>query len=350
MKLHNDSWKMVKFYEKLGFSKEQSLVLWEFHYNDWGLMSAIKAYNQSSLKLKWTSFCKSVADFMEFIEYGKDEKISYSFWWLYNLKLSLWSKNDWITKSELIKKYEAEHPREKFDEIPEFCGSTIQYCKSAISFDDACCCVEKKMSICADEDESLDDEYDEEVEEEIEEDIEEEIEEGNSKYDNIFEKTRYDKYQQIDEKWFLSVLSNPTSTIRTNCNTASMDIIRENILKWYSVSMSMVRAEELLNYFRFDLKDPEKGNKFWITVKLWDKPNSNHKMLLVWIQWEKVLPTRQNIVALLDASWSMGGNEVQMQWTIMTLISKLNDGDKFSLITQIMILLLSMMLHSKRAW
>lgn len=345
MKLHNDSLQMVKFYEKLGFSKEQSIVLWEFHYNDSELESAINVYNQSSLKLKWISFCKSVADFIEFIEYWEDEEVSHNFWWLYKFKLSLWSKNDWITKSELIKKFASECPAVSVDDIrPNTRISWNQYSKSYISFGGVCRSVECKA--CCDK-VVVDDEYEDEGD-----DIEngDEIAFSNSemvqiqwyfskafnndrKVDNILEKTRYDKYQQIDEKWFMKVLSNPTSTIRTNCNTASMDIIRENIRQWYSVDISMVRAEELLNYFNYDLNEPEKNKKFWVTVKLWDKPNSDNKMMLVWIQWEKVLPSRQNIVALLDVSWSMGRREVQMQGTIMTLISKLNDGDKFSLIT-----------------
>ena len=150
---------------------------------------------------------------------------------------------------------------------------------------------------------------------------------------DFLEKTRYDKYQQIEEKWFLSVLSHPTSTFRTNCNTASLDIIRENIRDGYRINSSMVRAEELLNYFNYDLEDAKKWKKFWITVKMWDKPNSDNKMLLVWIKWENVAPTRQNIVLLLDTSGSMYGNVEQMQLTLMTFIAKLNEWDKFSLIT-----------------
>lgn len=327
MKLHNDSLQMVKFYEKLWFNKEQSLVLWKFHYNDYELESAITVYNQSSLKLKWISFCKSVADFMEFIGYWEDEKVSHNFWWLYEFKLSLWSKNDWITKSELIKKYEGEHPAVSVDDIWfDDDIASINYSKSPISFSDECRSVKCKVAYDMASGSSIPSESFSKVSTIHASVI-------PNRVHDFLESTRYDKYEHIEETWFMKVLSNPTSTIRTNCNTASMDIIKENICQWYSIDISMVRAEELLNYFNYDLNEPEKNKKFWVTVKLWDKPNSDNKMMLVWIQWEKVLPSRQNIVALLDVSWSMSGNEIQMQWTIMTLISKLNDGDKFSLIT-----------------
>ena len=150
---------------------------------------------------------------------------------------------------------------------------------------------------------------------------------------DFLENTRYDKYQQIEEKWFLNVFSHPTSTFRTNCNTASLDNIKVNIRRWYSIGKSMVRAEELLNYFNYDLEDAKKWNKFWITVKMGDKPNSDNKMVFVWVKWENVPPSKQNIVLLLDVSGSMSWNVEQMQLTLMTFIAKLNEWDKFSLIT-----------------
>lgn len=339
MKLDKDSLKLVKFYEKLGFSKEQSLVLWKFHYNDRSVMRAMRIYESTSLKLKWISFCKSVADFMELIDYWEDEIARY-FWELYEFKLSLGSKFDNISKDELFKKFKEEsksnlkeEPKLDKERTINLSSSSYFFCwmpsrpirkssynkrwygnlKSKGGYDR----LSYKGEIC--EEISLGD-----------------MIEGpsfDSELDDYFEATRYDKYQQIEEKWFLNVLSNPTSTIRTNCNTASMDIVRENVLEWHSISTSMVRAEELLNYFKFDLKGPKKGKKFWVNVKFGDKPNSDNKMLLVWIQWEKVAPTRQNIVALLDASGSMYGREIEMQLTIMTIISKLKKWDKFSLIT-----------------
>ena len=56
-------------------------------------------------------------------------------------------------------------------------------------------------------------------------------------------------------------------------------------------------------------------------------------MVFVWVKWENVAPSKQNIVLLLDVSGSMSGNVEQMQLTLMTFIAKLNEWDKFSLIT-----------------
>lgn len=123
--------------------------------------------------------------------------------------------------------------------------------------------------------------------------------------------------------------ANPTSTFRTTCNTASMTIISS----FNRVTPSMVRLEELMNYFKYDLKSPEDGNMFEINTEL-TKVNGRN-ILFIGLQGKKVIPTRQNIVALLDVSGSMCETEKIecTQASLFTLISKLNDGDIFSLIT-----------------
>ena len=335
---------LFNYYEKLGFTKEQCQILSLFKFNDRDLIRAINLYRESSLKLKWISFVQSLSDFIDFYWFTEEDELL----WMYLFKLSHGSKYDNITREKLIDEYDKEilEPRRKEEDQRRKQEEQrrrerekrIREVKKSGELDD----IENKENLCCKKCES-------------------EISFSDASYsrmvrssgisDNTFrskipkaskivtderdflEKTRYDKYQQIEEKWFLNVLSHPTSTFRTNCNTVSLDNIRENIRKGYNIKTSMVRAEELLNYFNYDLEDAKKWNKFWITVKMWDKPNSDNKMVLVWIKWENVAPTRQNIVLLLDVSGSMSWNEEQMQLTLMTFIAKLNEWDKFSLIT-----------------
>ena len=142
---------------------------------------------------------------------------------------------------------------------------------------------------------------------------------------------RSDKYEHINEKGFKNVLNNPTSTFRTTCNRASIDIIN-SANRYFTIDKSMVKPEEILNYFNYEIVSPDK-EKFSIHAEICDKPNSKNKILFIGIKGSEKIPSKQNVVVLLDVSGSMTGRETETQATIMTIVSKLNMGDKFSLIT-----------------
>ena len=57
---------LFSYYEMLWFTKEQCQILSLFGFNDEELILAITLYNESSLKLKWISFVKSLSDFIDF--------------------------------------------------------------------------------------------------------------------------------------------------------------------------------------------------------------------------------------------------------------------------------------------
>lgn len=328
---------LFNYYEKLGFTKEQCQILSLFKFDDRDLIRAINLYRESSLKLKWISFVQSLSDFIDFYWFTEKDELL----WMYLFKLSHGSKYDNITREKLIDEYDKEilEPRRKEEEQRrrerEYLEEQKKKGRDSLALYDSidewwlCCMKESEMSFS-------DASYSRKATSTKTNTFRSKIPRASkivTAERNFLEDTRYDKYQQIEEKWFLNVLSHPTSTFRTNCNTVSLDNIRENIRKGYSIKTSMVRAEELLNYFNYDLEDAQEWNKFWITVKVWDKPNSDNKMVLVWIKWKNIAPTRQNIVLLLDVSGSMYGNVEQMQLTLMTFIAKLNEWDKFSLIT-----------------
>lgn len=142
---------------------------------------------------------------------------------------------------------------------------------------------------------------------------------------------RTDKYNPIEENNFLNTLINPTSTFRTTCNTASMGIVKSNILGGKTINKSMVRIEELMNYFDYKLEKPI-DKLFEINTEVYSR-SKNKKLLFVGLQGKDVIPKKQNIVLLLDVSGSMEQREQQMQASIFTILSKLNNGDKVSLIT-----------------
>lgn len=139
-----------------------------------------------------------------------------------------------------------------------------------------------------------------------------------------------DSYNLIEEKGTVDTLTNPTSTFRMTSNTAAFGILRKN--KMRAIKNSMVRIEEILNNFEYNLSKPTK-RMFNINTELCDKPNSKNKLLFVGVQGKDVIPNRQNITLLLDASGSMYSHNRETQTSILTILSKMNDGDVLSLVT-----------------
>lgn len=147
---------------------------------------------------------------------------------------------------------------------------------------------------------------------------------------DIMEKLSTDSYETIEEKGFRNVLTSPTSTFRMTSNTAAFGILRKN--KRRAIDGSMVRIEEILNNFEYDLSKPI-HRMFNIITEVCQKPNSDNKLLFVGVQGKDIIPTRQNITLLLDVSGSMASHNKNTQLAMLTILSKLNDNDVLSLVT-----------------
>ena len=143
--------------------------------------------------------------------------------------------------------------------------------------------------------------------------------------------TDTDEYQPIEEKDFRTTMRELTSTFRMTTNTASVGVLFNQLRNRRGIDRSMVRIEEMLNYFRYRTEKPEE-EMFRISTELKDKENGN-KLLYINVQGKEEVKEKQNIVVLLDVSGSMTGNVVQTQAAIATVISKLKKGDTFSLVT-----------------
>ena len=140
-----------------------------------------------------------------------------------------------------------------------------------------------------------------------------------------------DEYEPIEEKDARSTVHEQTSTFRMTTNTASAGIILNQLRNGRRIDRSMVRIEEMLNYFRYNSVMPE-NDMFRITHELMDADNDK-KYLYVNVQGREEVKDRQNIIILLDVSGSMRGNTEETQTIIATIISKLGNGDKLSLVT-----------------
>ena len=140
-----------------------------------------------------------------------------------------------------------------------------------------------------------------------------------------------DEYNPIEEKDFRVSMQDFTSTFRMTTNTASTGILFNQLRSGRSIDRSMVRIEEMLNYFRYRHEKPE-DQMFRIDTEVKDLENRS-KFLYIHVQGKEEIREKQNIVVLLDVSGSMGGNTVQTQAAVATIVSKLKPGDTFSLVT-----------------
>ena len=140
-----------------------------------------------------------------------------------------------------------------------------------------------------------------------------------------------DEYDPIEEKEFRSAAVNMTSTFRMTTNTASAGVVLNQLRSDRRIDTSMVRIEEMLNYFRYQSEKPE-AEKFKISHEL-SASTGGKKLLYINVQGKEEVKERQNIVILLDVSGSMSGNAKKTQAMVATIISKLKAGDKLSLVT-----------------
>ena len=140
-----------------------------------------------------------------------------------------------------------------------------------------------------------------------------------------------DEYEPIEEKDASSTSAGPASTFRMTSNTASAGIVLNQLRNGRRIDRSMVRIEEMLNYFRYESRIPEK-EMFGISCEIMDA-GSNRKYLYINAQGREEVKDRQNIILLLDVSGSMRGEAELTQAMIAAIVSKLGNGDKISLVT-----------------
>ena len=140
-----------------------------------------------------------------------------------------------------------------------------------------------------------------------------------------------DEYETIEEKESSVTAMNPVSTFRMTTNTASAGVILNQLRNERRIDKNMIRIEEMLNYFRYESEKPDK-EMFAISSEMMGL-SDKRKYLYINVQGREEIRDHQNIVIRLDVSGSMSGNAEQTQAVIATIISKLGNGDRLSLVT-----------------
>ena len=158
----------------------------------------------------------------------------------------------------------------------------------------------------------------------------------------------YEKYYDVDfntdefthfkTNGFVSVATSPFSTFAADVDTSSYAQFRRRVLAGEPVPAESIRAEELINYFRYDYDQPAEGEPFGVTVACGPCPwNDKTKLLQVGLQ-AKAVPEEErppyNLVFLIDTSGSMEGADRLdlVKRAFLLLLDTLTEKDTVSIV------------------
>ena len=148
----------------------------------------------------------------------------------------------------------------------------------------------------------------------------------------------YERYADFKENEFLNAAKNPLSTLSIDVDTASYATVRRYIEQMHRLPpKDSVRAEELVNYFKYDYPEPADGEPFGVTCELGTCPwKQSHRLLRVALQARRPdlskLPPN-NFVFLIDTSGSMAGSIDLLKKSFQILIDGLRPDDTVSIVT-----------------
>ena len=147
-----------------------------------------------------------------------------------------------------------------------------------------------------------------------------------------------DEYTTFESNRFLSTRTSPLSTFAADVDTSSYAQFRRKVLNGEQVPADSIRIEEMMNYFKYDYKQPEGDDPFGVTVEYADCPwNEKTKLLQIGIQAKTVTPDKRpahNLVFLIDTSGSMyGADRLDLvKRAFMMLLEELDPEDTVSIV------------------
>ncbi|MGN0435336.1 MAG: von Willebrand factor type A domain-containing protein [Wujia sp.] len=147
------------------------------------------------------------------------------------------------------------------------------------------------------------------------------------------------EYNDYTENSFMAVASDPLSTFAADVDTAAYSEIRSYIMNGYNVDSSMVRIEEMINYFHYDYEAPKDGEPFAVYTEYTDCPwNEDTKLALISLKTEDIdfsEAPASNIVFLIDTSGSMfDANKLPLvQQSLCMLAENFTEKDRISIVT-----------------
>ena len=160
--------------------------------------------------------------------------------------------------------------------------------------------------------------------------------ESETWYDNTYDYKGYDipdasgeDYTVNEENGFFNVMESPLSTFAADVDTASYSNMRRFVNEGYGLydfPAGSIRAEELINYFKYDYAAPKNGDRFGVDAQVSDCPwNKNNKLMILGVNTKELKEKNRpdsNIVFLLDVSGSMSSaNKLPLLKDAMELLA-----------------------------
>ena len=145
-------------------------------------------------------------------------------------------------------------------------------------------------------------------------------------------------YDRIYENEFMAVGGNPLSTFGIDVDRASYSNVRRFIHGGQLPPADAVRIEELINYFTYDLPNPEGPDPFSVHTEVGPAPwNPMHRLVRIGIQGRRIdtkdLPP-SNLVFLVDVSGSMqSANKLPLlKSALRMLVNQMRPQDRVAIV------------------
>lgn len=148
-----------------------------------------------------------------------------------------------------------------------------------------------------------------------------------------------ESYAFEPENGFRSSADSPLSTFALDVDTASYSNLRRKLIAGQLPEAGVVRTEELLNYFDYDLPEPEEGSPFSVYTEVTACPwNEGHQLAMVALkgrELERETAPASNLVFLMDVSGSMfSANKLPLaQQAMLLLTEQLRPDDRVTIVT-----------------
>ncbi len=146
-----------------------------------------------------------------------------------------------------------------------------------------------------------------------------------------------EEYTSEEENIFKNAAMSPLSTFSIDTDTASYSNMRRFIINGNVPMQGSVRSEEVINYFDYDLSEPDGDEPFSVTTEVSDCPwNKNNKLAMIGIKGEEITErTPQNLTLLIDVSGSMiAANKLPLvKKSMLLLLDRLDERDTVSIVT-----------------
>ena len=145
------------------------------------------------------------------------------------------------------------------------------------------------------------------------------------------------------ENDFIKTEENAISTFSADADTASYTMLRKLINQGYrwnelkATAGSVIRTEELVNYFKYSYNEPKPGELFGVKIQTTVCPwNTEHYLMTLSLATEKqITKTKNNLVFLIDVSGSMASEDKLplLKKTFSYLTGMLGEDDTVSIVT-----------------